>query len=269
MSNVQRQDLTIFNDQSVLSKSLFTEGLSHLLFVTHRLGTSPSWLINAITESYIYGIPFSLNESDTSAANRKAVCTRPLVIASFIHESAYFTSSLNKLKIDSSQYRILDFLTDFALKYTGNPKEKVLTELINCLSKQSGRILILEQPELLIPLLNITSDELHLNFINPLMKMFSVVVLVSSVEGYENTNADSGEYQKKDMIDMIRYTHSCFHKSIVLLALKPLDTGRANDITGTLRITKGGASPSRLPVHVVENEFLFHSQRDSTKLFYR
>ncbi|SCU86766.1 LANO_0C09142g1_1 [Lachancea nothofagi CBS 11611] len=277
MTTVQKQELSVFDDHSTLSKALFEQGEHHVLFVTSKLGTSPPWLINALVETQVFGAPLTLNESSSSAANR-AHSRLPIansdkkaaIIASWLHSSDYFHSALGKLKIDQNRYQVHDYLTDFVLKNHDKPASKVLKSLIQELTMQSATdLLILEQPELLMHLLNITSDVLHLDFINPLTRIIPVVVIVSYTESYDNPGADSTERLSPDMIEQIRFLNGCFFKSIVVFGIKPLMTGRAKDITGTLTISRGGASLSHLPINVAENEYLFHTQKDATKLFYR
>ncbi|KAM3165162.1 hypothetical protein ACU8KH_00925 [Lachancea thermotolerans] len=275
MSTAQKQDLVIFSDHSVLSRELFSKDLHHVLFVTHKLGTAPSWLINALVETQVLGFPATLNESHAAAvnraSNRKITDSKCATVASFIHNRGFFTSALKKLKVDAECYNIIDYMTDFVLKNYGKPASKVLSSLLEELSNESAtsELLILEQPELLVHLLNITSDQLHLELINPLIKKFPLLVVVSYTEAYENVPSDSNEKLSSDMIEQIRFCNSCFFKSAAVLGLKPLATGHASDVSGTLTITRGGASLSHLEVHVVENEYLFLTQKDTTKLFYR
>lgn len=274
MSSIQKQELVLFSDHSVISQQLFLGEHHNIIFLTHRLGTSSSWLINALVEANILGTPYSLNESSSAAttktgarSSRDSVKT-PVAIASFIHEATHFGASLNKLNIDSSRFEILDLLTDFVARNLGKPSDKILSELLQRFAACSGTIL-LEQPELLMSLFCISSDELHLKFITPLAKKCSLLVIVSSVEGFDNEFPESSGGFQRDIIEFTKFPITCFHKSIALLSLKPLDTGRAKDVTGTLRIIRGGASAKHLPIHVVENEYLYYTQKESTKLFYR
>ncbi|SCU79517.1 LADA_0B01222g1_1 [Lachancea dasiensis] len=278
MTSVQKQDLRLFDDHSVLSQSLFRPENHHALFVTHKLGTSPAWLINALLETHILGAPLTLNESQASAintANRRLAnavtrSTKNTAIASWVHNSEFFHSALGKLKIDPSRYKVHDYLSDFVLKYHGKTGQKILKNLVQELTAEpKPDFLILEQPELLLHLLNISSDELHLDFINQLTKIIPLIVIVSYTEAYDNPGTDTSERISANMIEQIRFSNGCVFKSIAVLGIRPLKTGRAKDVTGTLTITRGGASLSHLPIEVAENEYLFQTQKDTTKLFYR
>ncbi|SCV02446.1 LAME_0H00716g1_1 [Lachancea meyersii CBS 8951] len=284
MSAVQKQELSLFSDHSVLTKALFQQNEHHVIYVTHKLGTSPSWLMNALIETQVFGSPLSLNESHASAVNHASSRVpvqrsgfssngrrKAATIASWIHDSEFFHTALGKLKIDPASYQIQDYLTDFVLKNHGKPASRVLKSLVEELTSTQSQsdLLLLEQPELLMHLLNVSSDELHLDFINPLARAVPLMVIVSYTESHENPGAEALEHLAHDLIEQIRFQTGCVFKSIAVLGIKPLATGRAKDVTGTLTITRGGAETSHLAIDIAENEYLFHTQKDTTKLFYR
>ncbi|AET40387.1 Elongator subunit ELP6 Ecym_5652 [Eremothecium cymbalariae DBVPG len=267
----QKQDLIVFSDDRVISPQLFKNDAHHMILLTHRIGTSPSWLINVLVESIIHGIPLSLNNAlnshllQDSLSASDQLCSSPLIIASFIHDSNFFSYSFNRSKLPLNSYKVLDFCTDFVLENLGKPLQSVLDSLLAKVPQKMGSVIILEQAELLMSLFRISSDELHAKFISPLMKKCSLLILVTSVEGFDN---DNDEYYNNDAIEFTRFPIAAFHKSIAVFNLKPLDTGRARDVTGIFRITRGGNSQID-EVHVIENEYLFHVQKETTKLFYR
>ena len=114
-------------------------------------------------------------------------------------------------------------------------------------------------------LFKISSDDLQLKLINPLMRRCSLLIMITSTENFDN---DMPENFGKDTVECVRFTTSSFHKAIAVLSVKPLDTGKANDVTGTLTITRGGALLES-SIAIVENEYLYHTLKDSTTLFYR
>ncbi|SCU98733.1 LAMI_0F16028g1_1 [Lachancea mirantina] len=270
MSNVQNQDLRVFSDHSVLSKHLFKSSFKHhLILVTHKNGTSPSWLINALVETHIFGAPVYLNESQRSVWDKHAANDgeKAISVASFYHDADYFTSAFAKLKLDPSRYRVLDFLTNFAVRSDEKSSDQLLQEIIDAVGQSGTDTVILEQPELLMPLLDLGSDELHFKLISPLARKVSLLIIVMNTEGYEHN--DIAEYQRRDATELTRFAMACFHKSTAVLGLKPLESGRADDVTGILRVSRGPALAKSFPVHVVENEYLFLTKKGSTKLFYR
>ncbi|AGO13544.1 AaceriAGL338Wp [[Ashbya] aceris (nom. inval.)] len=266
----QKQDLVVFSDQTVISRRLLQDGKHHLILVPHRLGTSPRWLLNALTEVFVFGAPVSLNEQ--SAATRVQLpqmmgdAGGPAVtVASFMHDAAHYQSVFSKLKLPSGTAHVVDVFTDLVKQNIGKPGAVVLERLLASIPDQRNGGIILEQPEILMSLFRLTSDELHLKFINPLMKKCAVLVLITSVDGFEG-----GDHERtsKDAVEFERFPISAFYKSTAVLSLRPLDTGRAKDVTGILQVTQGGMLEES-DVHVVENEYLFHVQKESIKLFYR
>ena len=144
------------------------------------------------------------------------------------------------------------------------PKLKIFQSLLELFPNDSTSTIILEQPELLFSLVDgLTSDELNELFIKPLAKRCGLLIITTSVDLYQKDYS-----MTKDVTEFMRFINSCFHISIAVLSLQPLETGRAKDITGSLKITRGGATSNHLSTHVVENEYLYLNEKDSTKLFY-
>ncbi|CCH60508.1 hypothetical protein TBLA_0C07170 [Henningerozyma blattae CBS 6284] len=238
------------------------------MFVSYKESTAPSWLISALIENQIEGVPASLNRGGSMIDH--SISKNTVIISSFVHDQNFFGTSLQKLKINPQRYKFIDFFTNFVVQYLNKPKDQILVSLLNSFPDNSNTeeptTIIIECPELLLFLIpGLTSDELQLNFINPLSKKCGLLIIVSSIESFNN----DGTAMDKDSIQLNRFILSCFYKSIAVLSLKPLDTGRARDVTGTLKISKGGKSQEILPLQVVENEYLYHTAKDNTKLFFR
>lgn len=256
MSSAQRQDLVVFGDHSVISDQIFQNGFHHLITITASPFTSPTWLINSLVESQILGRPYSLN-SDSSAVQGHS---RPVTVGSFVHEPQLFHNALGKLKVSPQKYKVVDLVTDLVAKSLGKPKNRLYNDILQQFPLQAQSVIVLEQPELLLSLLEgSTSDEIHSQLIAPLMKRCSVLILATNIY-------NDGEDTTRDSLELSRFTLGCIYKSIAIMSLRPLETGRASDVTGTLRITRGGV---RSPVHVVENEYLYLNQKETTRLFYR
>lgn len=276
MNTTQKQDLLIFSDHSIIPHQC-SSGESHdLILVTHTSATSPSWLCNALIETQLMGAPFSLKTESTILPPSPSQSF--MTIGSFIHDYRYFENSLTKLKINPTQYHFVDCLTDFVVENAGKPKNKVLNGILNNFLQKlkANSTVILEEPEILLGLIDgLTSNELHQEFITPLMRNCGLLIISTSTELYYeyptydvHSEASSSSLDKQS-IEYKRFTMSCIYKALVVLNLKQLDTGRAKDITGTLRITRGGCPNPHDQLHVVENEYLYLKKREVTKLFYR
>ncbi|QHS75583.1 Elongator subunit ELP6 [Saccharomyces paradoxus] len=274
MSGVQRQDLVLFSDQSVLPAQFFQDSNSHnLFFITHQSSTQPLWLINALIETHILGSPNSLNES--SLSRLPSSIRSHAVLASFIHEQSHFMNSLHKLKIPSNNYCVLDFLSDFIVSNILNkPKDKILGDLLAKFSaavqnNPTDTIVVIEQPELLLSLISgLTYSELNNKFITPLLRQCQVLIIVSNSDVFNIDEYDVPVHSS----NLQNFYKSSFIKSMINLNLNPLKTGFARDVTGSLHVCRGGApiaTTSNTSLHVVENEYLYLNEKESTKLFYR
>ncbi|AMD21969.1 HFR114Cp [Eremothecium sinecaudum] len=263
----QKQDLIVYSDHTTITPSLFKNGTHNMMLVSYRNGSSPVWLLNALLEALVFREPLSLNDTTSSFDRRKITnkLASVVTVASFMHNTNYFTDMLKKSKIPNYCVKLLDFCTDFVLNNLQKSLDNVLQAVLHQFPDSPGSAIILEQPEMLMSLFHISSDDLHSKLISPLMKRCSLLILVTSVDGFDSNAA---EFDGGDVIEFARFPVTAFMKSIVCLGLKPLDTGRANDVAGTLRITCGGLLLNNA-VHVVETEYLFNIQKETTKLFYR
>lgn len=251
MSSVQTQELVLFSDGSVFSREICLGNGHNLITITSSPSNSPFWLINALIEARI------------TAATDSGTTSGPVTVGSFIHSAKPYTDVLNRQKIDANSYRVIDLLTDFVIKNIAKPRAKVLAELLDAFTQVPSSMIVLEQPEILLTLLDgLTSDELHRKFILPLMEKCGILVISTNIS-YSVSGVG------RDSIQFARFASGCLYKSIAVLSLRPLETGRAKDVTGSLRITRGGASSTHLKCHVVENEYLYLNQKDNTRLFYR
>lgn len=270
----QRQDLVLFSDQSVIP-SIHDE--QHRMFFIASTGASgPQWLINAFVETQSKGSPQSLNGAgarnnniNNNNNNSNNVMT---TIVSLVHAKEHYISNFQKLQINSNEYNIVDCMTDFVMKqipkYQGN-KIKLLQSILEQIDNNTRQVIILDQPELLLGLVaGLTADELFHHFINPLWRKCRLLIINSNVDMFQDGMIN--ENINRDFIEFQRFVTSCHYNAAVILNLRPLVTGHAKDITGTLRITRGGANwdDANNDIHVVENEYLYLTEKESTRLFY-
>lgn len=272
----QRQDLVLFSDQSVIPR--INDG-THKLFLISATGEVASqWLINALLETKAKGVPHSLNGGASTIKSHHTMTpssTSPSTstIISFVHDKEHYTNNLNKLQLTPNQCHIIDCVTDFVLrhipKYQGN-KIKLLQSIIDQINDHP-QMIVLDQPELLLSLVSgLTSDELWTHFIIPLWR--KTPLLIININNNMDIIQEGSDYVNKDLIEFQRFITSCHYHASVILNLRPLSTGHAKDITGTLRITRGGVdwndNNDNENIHVIENEYLYLTEKDSTRLFY-
>lgn len=270
MSHPQRQDLTLFSDQSVLPRELLSGDGHHMFLVTSTMATQPLWLINALIETRIKGSPLSLNGSGARGANDQTQDQQtPVIVASFIHEQKFYQQALQKLRINANGYQVVDLLTGFIQKCNDKPRDVVLAELLQQFPTDIQSTIIIEQPELLLSLLDgLTSDELNQKFLQPLRKKCNLLIVASSIDLFQDNENDPLD-GSRGAVEYTRFITSLVYTSLVVLNLRALETGRAKDVTGSLMISRGGQAADNLSVHVIENEYLYLTEKESTRLFYR
>lgn len=260
----QKQDLNLFIDNSIIPEKIFT---SDPLFglITHTQGTSPSWLLNLLIENSLYGTCVINHEK-----NQHREVRADSIVISFLHDYEYFEKDLRRNGIevnDNKQFHFIDLFTDLFQKIStpesiAKTFDQIATQIQSFPNKK--RIVFIEGIEFLLSATNIQSIQL-LNQINKLNKVANGIFVISSVDkeliDVHHSNPNLPEFKTLDFVIRL------LHRSNIVLGLRPLETGRAKDITGTLTISKGTVPFESLVIS--EKEYLFFINRESTKLFYR
>ncbi|KAL6946787.1 hypothetical protein ACO0QE_001636 [Hanseniaspora vineae] len=224
---VQKQDLIIFQDFSILPKN----NLKNLVLLTYSLGTSPAWLIQALLEVTIFGEALSLNERSgktTSFSNDRTLNDTGVTIASFVHNQDFMERNIyNKLKVQKlksdKDLQMVDLTTSLQTENVSSIVERIIA------NSKNTKTLILEQPEILLATMpSLNANTLNQQLIDPLFGSFDTVVVVSNLDFYSSFSRSPKELQFN------KFVQNIFYKSVVNLNIKPLSTGRANDVTGSL-----------------------------------
>jgi elongator complex protein 6 len=235
--------------------------------ISHIQGTSPGWLVNILVENALFGTCV-INHDNSQAKIPKA----DVVLISFLQDFKFYERDLKRNGVevkDLKNFHFIDCFTDLFNKIGDVASiDKLFTQISAQVSHihSNSKVIIIEGIEFLLSATNITSIQL-LNQINKLHKLSSSLLIVSAVDkelidtqGY----ADKSTPEFKTLDFLIRL----LHRAQLNVSLRPLETGRANDITGTLTISKGTIPYESLPI--LETEYLFHVSKDqNTKLFYR
>lgn len=271
-----KQDLVLFSNQSCID-----DAANGIWLINSMLATQPIWLINAIVETVIKGVPNSINASKNLKQPVGFNTGNNVTLCSFIHKLNYYQTPLTKItNIDQNQIKIIDFMSNymkdknFTINDTSslNKLEK-LKKIVDYFPTFSNMI-ILDHPELLISLFGCSSMEIWNGLIRPLGLKCDKLLLSNSIEWFNldlNDPINSNNLESIETTELNKFLLNCLHQCVINLTIKPLSTGFAKDISGTLTITRGG-QPLDLPVgsnlHIVENEYLYLTEKESTKLFY-
>lgn len=238
----QNQEFVVYSDQKILPKAGNNSHQS-LYSILYNNGTYPLWLINKIINDDSESMDYSFT------------------VASFINNSKFMKRNI-KLTGDVD----VKFV-DLTLSLQVGDISKIVETKFNDITKKEGNVLILEQPELLLSSIeSLTAVSLFQTFINKLFhEKFQHIIIISNIDYYSNYINSFHQYQYTSYYQSLQY------KSEVLFTVKPLKTGFAKDITGTLTVTKGGAEHSHHSnkTKVIENEYFFYVNKDGfVKLFY-
>ncbi|ODV77768.1 uncharacterized protein CANTADRAFT_22891 [Suhomyces tanzawaensis NRRL Y-17324] len=276
MSN-QQQDLIFFQDNSLLSEEIITSESSVLSVISHVQGTSPSWLLNSLIENGLNGTATLINND----LNKKRSNRAEVFFVSFLHSKDFYIQNCKKNGLDLghfTNFHFIDCFTNLFTKYIKDFKEssRGVSEIFGQIEKQveavggTRKIVFIEGLELLL-LSNAGKANDLLSHILKLNRKCRHLLVVSAqdspqiVKLHANTTQDPA-FEVSDFLVKL------YHRSQLNINLQPLATGRANDITGSLTISRGSVPvESIIPgLRVVENEYIYHVTKDaSIKLFYR
>ncbi|TLS22364.1 uncharacterized protein PpBr36_09823 [Pyricularia pennisetigena] len=277
-----------------------------LIVLSGILGASTNWLVLRHLASYLSGGASSFRndvELDGSAGSAGDVDggTPPAVLlVSFLRDYGFWKDSAGRLGIDltalgrKGRFGFVDGLTGLFTstpsgamktppsgpspnwphlswdKRTGgvNGIQAAIRASIDSLRGATPQkvMLIIDQPDLLLAATGATVLGLHDMILELREHVHATIITLSADEplvGHQQQTTLEREHASLVL--------SLAHEADVLLALRLLDTGTANDVSGVLRITRGGGSGGgheRTPLE--EHEYLYHVGGDGgVKVFER
>lgn len=257
------QDISFFKNGSVFSDT------PSVTLVTSTFETSPSWLVHSLLSS-VLGKPKN-NDNANTAASRQSI--QHVVLISFVDKSPLYSRVLLKSGINlttnsqpissshSAPFTWIDLSADLASDLP-TLRAKIHQQIGN--RPPESTLIIFENPDLLIPLSTVSPNEI-LELCGSLQsKCASLYFVVNADEELLASANDDGsgslEASQSTLVLGLLY------RSTVSLAVRPLSTGRARDVTGVLRISKGPMSTSDT---VAEQSYQFFVSGDNVKLSYR
>ncbi|KAH3674246.1 hypothetical protein WICPIJ_009646 [Wickerhamomyces pijperi] len=266
----QKQELHLFSGNAIIPHKSLTK--SHLFTtISHVQGTSPTWLVNYLIDNALYDTCL-LNEGQSTRSSVKS----GVVFISLINDSKTYEAGLKKLGVDLKsipQFQFIDLFTDLFTKVQPQEPQSIAklfdSEVFPHISKTKKPIIFIEGLELLLLSTQITSIQLlgYLSQLTSLSKsLFLITPSDSELHDITTINTQSSrQHQYHDFLIRV------LHRTNLNIALRPLSTGKAKDVTGTLTISRGSVPFEGLDgLEILEREYLYLVSRDnSVKLFFR
>lgn len=215
-----------------------------LAICTSSLEVSPAWLIQYVIS--------------------QVAKTRHVLLVSFVDHSATHRRGLKRMGFDNSSHLdILDLSTKlYSVGQSFQPTslDVLKSEIMAKIKPDNQTTLILESPDFLL------ASNHH--------EWSSLTTMITSLRKLSHNmyifcNADTPLISGDTVVSrsQAQFLIQIMHSSYLSLSLRPLDTGRAEDVTGVLRVVRGPKIDQS--VMVQESEYLYLVGDTTTKLFYR
>ncbi|ODV97863.1 hypothetical protein PACTADRAFT_185831 [Pachysolen tannophilus NRRL Y-2460] len=270
MSDAQQQELAIFKDNSIIPDGLLSSKSKTL--ITYVQGTSPGWLISALVENLLFNTFILAHKPGTQKFSNIKSRSKVLLV-SFSQDYKFYDKFFRKINVSNSNhnFKFLDLLT--STMYDDGEGDEILKKIETTIEKEfrndySDLNVIIENPEYLLHTTPLTTNmlliflnKLHLNYAN------NLIVISSSDKNLLDFHAQeesSIEFKHTEFLTKFLF------RSNLIMNIKPLDTGRANDVTGLLSINKGLVGYQTDEIEIVEKEYLFFVAKEgNVRLFFR
>lgn len=265
----QKQPLELFSDRLVLSDSLLKNSPSSVL-ITSVDATQPAWLITGLIEQILAG------SSKLNKESRVDLSGTDLYVISFENGAEKYQSLFKKITgKDLIFFKNYHFIDCFSGLFDTHLKGNISDEnVVGFLKSRIGggistkkNILLIENPEFLLASTKLAPLSL-IKFLHSLQTqgLSQVQILTCKAEKeLLNFALDSHESIELKNTVFLAALHS---KSIACLSLRPLSTGRADDVSGSLTIARGMVGLD--DIEVAEKSYLYLVKKDgSADLFYK
>lgn len=266
----QQQDLIFYSDGSLLSFN--NDDSLPLHIISYHDGTAPMWLSATLVENCLVGTANLVNRD--IKADKERDCS--VVFVSFLNPEEPFKKLCRKYTVDTDSVSLFEYL-DYSstlftskvkpLKATKSQTSSIFEEIADCLKQMpsSNKVVFLDAPEILLAATDLQSNDLLAG-----IRKLSLIATVIPIISVHDSNFNLGSTIPQDAtFRLTDFYVKLFHSSSLNINLKPLATGKAADITGSLTITRG-AVPLSTNMEIVEREYVFQVTKDAaTKLYYR
>jgi elongator complex protein 6 len=280
------RDVAFYKDGSIFAPASTSNGkeisntsnddaaVAAITVVTSNLHTSYAWLVQAVLGLALSSSSNNKNKNNSTRTPVNANTPETVVLVTTTMASPeIYRRGLLKMGIDLStapNFRVIDlasllFGVGTETASAGITSEQIKTEIDQGIStlpmhNKTRTLILLESPDLLVPLglsPRAVSDVVaHLAFQSSNLFVFcnaDAELLGPPAMGSETS-------------DQLAFLTDLVYQATVAVSLRPLPTGRANDVTGTMTVSTG---PANICDNVKEDSYQYQTANESVKLFYK
>lgn len=234
--------------------------------VTSHLHTSHAWLVQALLGLALSGSgsvkkPITPNTPKTVVLVTTTIASTEVYRRGLLKTGIDLSSTQNFHVIDLS-HLLFDAATSASTKITaGNIKDKIEKTLATGVPTNKSQTLVLfESPDLLVPLG--MSPRAVSDIVAYLASMAANLFVFCHADS-ELVDSQVGNIGGNDQRVFLT---DIMYQADVVVSIRPLPTGRADDVTGTLTVSTG---PANIFDNVKEEYYQYQTANESVKLFYK
>ncbi|KAK9370192.1 hypothetical protein V1509DRAFT_329940 [Lipomyces kononenkoae] len=234
-----------------------------LILITSTLATNSSWVLQHFVRASLTPHPTAIPGTE------RVQLKRPVIFVSFVHDVDFHVRCFRKAGMDLDALiaqKLFIYFDGVTRLFNSSPDVHNPSIYLQSaykstwLSQIQSAILQLEVEEILptvvfegldlLHALGIMSARESLQFVHDLQEVKHSGILIASSHSNEIMLAGTSTLA----VEQNTYLLSLVRRAVAVFSIRPLSTGMAEDVTGTIRITNGG-QPCERRGHVDQGEF--------------
>lgn len=249
-SDLQEQELSFYqgNIHSLIAPE------NSISLILHEPANYPSWLISGIIQQ-------SISSNNECYLSQQSPAYPKTPSSTFFYsfsetEQTYSKYFLKYITQNKSLFQFISPLTDSTISIESWNKS-IITKVKETKTKDLTPVVILESPELLLSIIPGLTIPKLLTQIMEIQKYATLYIALST-----------------DLINSSELVISLLHRSSIILSLTSLTTGRADDISGVLSISKGpihneDINKKLVSFKIADRQFVYFVSANGVKLYYK
>ncbi|EME38855.1 hypothetical protein DOTSEDRAFT_29050 [Dothistroma septosporum NZE10] len=246
-----------------------------LILLTGTLGCSANWLLSRYVGNHL-----SLEDDDHSTVEPSAV-----LLVSWLRDATFWKSEIRRTTgldltkaIHTNRFTFLDLLTTPTQDYQNLTKRLIdAITTLRMTRPTSKLILLLDSPDIALATSSLTSQSLSTLLLTVRSQVHCTILSCSADLPLLSAATQSTESWPTPIeVESAAFLASQAHSARMVMSVRELETGAAKDVSGVLRVTRGGGCEAFDHIdgdgsgEVREAELLYLVQRDgNVKVFIR